>query len=671
MRRKSRIRLPTRIGPLERSECYALLILLCVSVLAFFSLSNGLPGDFILDDHGRIENADVESASLRDISGAILNSNSGVFGRILPLASLFMTKALYGNDAEIFKLHNIYFHLITGLLVFWFVGRLFTANRFAQFMPIRSAWLFAALVSSLWLLHPIQVSTALYVVQRMTQFSVIFTLLTLICYLSARSALASDIRRAILPLVGMVTFMIAALLSKETAVLIPFYILLIEYFAFRFAAPAMRNTRAYYAILGAFCLLPIIAGSIYFMTHTDVLLHDYAMRPFSLSDRIATEAVVMWRYVGMLLIPRLSEFTIYHDGIPINTLFSTKSLLALGLWLALIAILVRFRNKAPIAVFGISLFLVSHLLESTVLPLELMFEHRNYIGSIGIFIALTSAILHMREYLPALRTVSVVTLAALVFGFAAMQIARARDWSDPYVYAIIAAKENPESARAASTLANYQVRRGHLEEAKGLIRTAIDNRPHNGELPGLYLHLLMLHCQDENAPIDLLDDVQQVIEANPIASYSLTGLKVIRERMLAGDCPTMSRPLLLLLESATAANERTRLAYRLYFNGMAGVTSAELGHYSAARTYFNTALEYSDHVSPVTRRDTLVALAQVCIAEKIKSCADEMLAKAKSADQSLQPMVESHRLLSGLDEKYRDAFLKGKDVDPDITSVID
>lgn len=661
MRSKSETRLPAWMASLRRSECHALLILLCASILAYFSLSNGLPGDFILDDHGRIENVDIENPSLQDVSGAILKTNSGTFGRVLPLASLFMTKALYGNEAEIYKFHNILFHLIAGLLIFWFVARLFASGRFDKINPARSAWLFAAVVSSLWLLHPIQVSTALYVVQRMTQFSLIFTLLTLISYLSVRSALAVDARRAILPLIGMTIFMIAGLLSKETAALIPFYILLIEFFVFRFTVPATRTSRIYYALIGVYCILPIMAGVTYFMTHADIFLHDYIMRPFSLSERIATEAIVMWRYVGMLAIPRLSEFTLYHDGIPINTLLSLKSLLALGFWIVSIGMLVCLRNKAPIAVFGIAFFLVSHLLESTILPLELMFEHRNYIGSIGIMIALASAILYIRNYLPTLRVVSSITIAALVLGFAGMQIARATDWSDHYIYTVVAAREHPESPRAASTLANHQARRGHLDEAKSIIRTAIENRTHDGALPGLYLHLVMFHCHDENLPIELLDNAQQAIENNPIASYSLTGLKVIRQRMIDGDCPAMTRPVLLLLESSAAANERTRLAYRLYFNGMAGVTSAELGHYKPARIYFTTALEYSDHVSRVTHRDTLVALAQVCIAEKNRSCADEALPRAKAANNALEPMIKSHEMMPFLDDMYQKAFSKGKD----------
>lgn len=661
MRKAEHTRFIDRISTSQQCGLLALFLLLCSSAFAYYSLARGLPGDFMLDDRGRIVNVNVESATFQGVAEAIMNTDSGTFGRILPLASFFITKSLYGNDAEIFKHHNILLHLISGLLVFWFIGRLFSSGRFSQLCPTQSPWLFAAIVSSLWLLHPIQVSTALYTVQRMTQLSLIFTLLALISYLYMRSAFASNVRRAILPFIGVALFMIAGLLSKETAALVPFYILLIEYFVFRFNIPTTRVSLPYFTSIALFCIVPILAGFIYFFTHIDTLLHDYAMRPFTLTERIATEAVVMWRYVGMLLVPRLSDFSLYHDGISIASLLSLKSLLALTCWLALLAVLVRFRNRDPVLVFGIAWFLVSHLFESTILPLELMFEHRNYAGSIGIIVALSAVLLRLRHYLPAVRKISLVSITVLIFSFAIMQATRASNWSDPYTYSIISAMENPASVRAASSLANNQARRGQIEEAKEIIRTAIDHRPHDGQLSGLYLHLAMFHCYDERIPGDVLDRSMASLESDPASAYALNALKILRERMLNDECPALSRPTLLLLESSAARNERTRLAYRMFFNGMAGVTSVELGHYKAARTYFDRALQYTDHVSDVTRRDALVVYARACIGDKHKTCAEEMLERAKSANEALVPMIKSHQMLPHLEEMYRDTFTKDSD----------
>lgn len=649
-----------RFSASQQGALLALFILLSSSALAYLSLSGGLPGDFLLDDRARIVDTDVESVTIQGIAQAIMNTDSGTFGRVLPLASFFFTKALHGNEAEIFKYHNVLFHLISGLLVFWFVSYLFSSGRFAQYCPTRSPWLFGAIVASLWLLHPIQVSTVLYTVQRMTQFSLIFTLLTLICYLYMRNALTKRPRNAILPFSGVLIFMIAGLLSKENAALVSIYILLIEYFVFRFALSTGRGSTFHLAFISLICILPLSAGLIYFFTHTETLLYDYAMRPFDLTDRIATEAVVMWRYVGMLLIPRLSNFSLYHDGISIETLFSLKSIIAIVLWFALLAALFLFRKTAPVFVFGISFFLISHILESTILPLELMFEHRNYAGSIGILITFSAMVLGLRYFLPAFRAVSFIVVATLVLGFSAMQAARAGTWADPYIHSIIAAEENPSSSRATSSLANNQARRGQIEEAKQIMRTAIDNRPHDGQLSGMYLHLLMFHCHDETIPNDILRLSLESLKSDPASAYAVNALKILRENIIKDRCPTLSRTVLLLLESSGAGNDRTRREYRMFLNGMAGVTSVELGHYKAARIYFDEALRYADHVTKVTQRDFLVAYVRACISDKDQACADDILARARRVDDELVPMMPSHKLLPRLEKMYEETFMNDR-----------
>jgi hypothetical protein len=451
-------------------------------------------------------------------------------------------------------------------------------------------------------------------------------------------------------------FTVAGLLGKESAALNKFYISLIEYFVFQFEKHTTRERLRLHALLIVFALVPIITGILYFITHTHALLHDYVMRPFSLTERLASESIIMWRYLDLLLLPRLSTLTLYHDGIAIRGLTSPLFLLATSGWIIAIGLMITIRNRFPILVFGFFFFLVSHLLESTILPLELMFEHRNYIGSIGIMLGVIALLLALRNLLPRLQPVLLITFIAITSGFGLMQVARASTWASPYAFALVSAKEHHESARAVSMLANYQARRGYLEEAQGLIRTAIDERQHNRALPGLYLHLLMFHCEEETTPRELLDQSRRVMSENPVDSYALSGLKVLRQRILDGHCPALTREDLLPLEKTAAENARTRREYRFFFHGMVGVTNAELGNLQESRSYLLQALEYADSVSRETRREHAITLAQVCIGLKDRECTDMALKRARRIDDEVGGLIGKHKAIPALESLSRQIF---------------
>lgn len=621
------------------TELAAIAIVVIASITAFSSLHEGLPGDFLLDDHARIKNSEVTEPSATAILRAVIKTDSGTFGRIIPLVTLYATKAISGNDPELFKLQNIGLHLITGLLIFWFIGKLLQSERFRNHLPENLPWIVAATTSTLWLLHPIQVSTALYIVQRMTQMSTIFTLLALISYVNMRHVLNAGNTSTIPSWLCVALFSIAALLSKESASLIPLFILLIEYIGFGFSTRTHKGQRQLLAGLFIFSIFPLVAGFSYFLTHTDILLHDYVMRPFSLGERIATEAIVMWKYMGMLLTPRLSSMSLYHDGISIHGLTSMWSILSIFAWILAVIILFILRTRYPIIIFGFAFFLISHTLESTILPLELMFEHRNYIGSMGIMLSVSMMLVKLSMHFPALRSISIVTFLAITVGLGTMQVARSSMWADPYTFSVISAKEQPESARAVSMLANLQAQRGHLEEARGLIRMSIENQNHDAAVPGLLLHLVLFNCYEDEVSDELIERTRSAIEENVADTYVLIGLKVIRQRMDRDICPAIDLEQLYELEKAAANNPRTRKEYRFFFNSMAGLTSANLGNMDVAKEFLEHASEYAHSVSLMAQRNHSVTLANICLSLNDVDCVDSSLDKIKRINSRLEYFI--------------------------------
>ena len=159
----------------------------------------------------------------------------------------------------------------------------------------------------------------------------------------------------------------------------------------------------------------------------------------------------------MIVAPDGRWFTLYHDDITLSRgLLEPWTTLPAALGIAgLIAAAWLARRRAPVAGFGIAFFLGGHLLESTVLPLELAFEHRNYLPAFGPLLALCYYLPHpglTRRWLP-LRRAALPLLAVLC---ALVTWPRADAWGRgmPYLQHYELSR-NPDSHRLHRSLASF------------------------------------------------------------------------------------------------------------------------------------------------------------------------------------------------------------------------
>ena len=130
-------------------------------------------------------------------------------------------------------------------------------------------------------------------------------------------------------------------------------------------------------------------GVVTVLVNPELFLGGYEGRDFDLLQRLLTQARVLFLYLGLLLIPDIRRFGLYHDDLVTSTgLFDPSStFLAVVAWAVIVVfILWGARRRAPWA-FASAWFLVGHGMESTIVPLEQMHEHRNYVPSVGIWIA--------------------------------------------------------------------------------------------------------------------------------------------------------------------------------------------------------------------------------------------------------------------------------------------
>jgi hypothetical protein len=425
----------------------------------------GLNGGFLFDDNPNIvENNAIhlQTINFDSLRASIEGPHAGPLGRPISVLSFALTHYFFGLDPLAFKAINLAIHVINGLLVGWLVALLLRATPNIQLSEKTGTWL-PLWVAAIWLIHPINIMPVMQAVQRMTLLSGMFMLLALISHLKAMSTPFGKREYWTWLATGWLLFWPLSILSKETGLLFPFYILAVTLLTRPTSAPLPRS-ESWVAPAAIFSLFIIAAGMLSFLGW-NWLESAYAMRPFTLFERLLTESRVLWFYAAQIVIPDYASFGPYLDdftlskGIlqPPTTLLSVIgwSMVIWGIWL--------FRNRQPLLSFAAAWFLIGHSLESTFLPLEIAHEYRNYLPSIGLILGvgyLGGTILqkvkldHRSMTVRLVATIPVLVLALFTW-------LRSDQMGDPLLGAQIEATRHPQSARANHAAALALIKAGY------------------------------------------------------------------------------------------------------------------------------------------------------------------------------------------------------------------
>lgn len=440
-----------------RAARWLLAAALLLTVSAYWA---GLHGPFLLDDSNNLAPINAWLHGTDSWRYVMFSNGSGMFGRPVSMATLMLSGWLGGFTPFAFKLGNLLVHLLCALVGWQMLRRALARDA----RLVDHADVTAALLVTLWLLHPLNVSTVLYAVQRMAQLSTLFTLASLWAYLAARQALERDqLRRALAGLFLLFPLlMVAGLLSKENAALTPALCLVIELGYFRNARADKRVVAAFY---GAFLVLPALLGSTLIL-RPGGLLGGYRERDFTLPQRLLSEGRAVVDYVGALLWPRGPSMGVLTDDFATSTgwLAPPSTMLAALALVAITTLAIALRKRAPSVFVGWCFFLVAHAMESSILPLELYFEHRNYLPAFGLLLAvagmaeLVTRKLHTQNLSRHQLGLLAATAFALALGFATY--ARAVVWSSEGTLLAQEVRYHPGSLRANLASAWYGINHG-------------------------------------------------------------------------------------------------------------------------------------------------------------------------------------------------------------------
>lgn len=436
-------------------------LLLLLVLPALFAYGNSLRGQFVFDD-SRIYNSRamrIHSLSPRALLGVVRHARPAN----RPVANLSFALNYYFNGYDTFGYHlvNLAVHLGCGILIF-FIFRL--VLNLARPGPGGHGHPVAWAAAAIWLAHPLNSQAVSYTVQRMAVLSAFFSLAALLCYLKARTAPG----RVHLYALGVLMWVLA-LGSKENSAVLPVLVLACEWIFFQQGDTAWLKRAAPFIGGG------VLAVGVLFLVYTGFqplryLEAGFSGRPFTMGQRLLTESRVLVYYLGLFLWPHPSRLSLEHDFTVSRSLLSPPgTLAAVVLLAALLAAALRLRKQAPIFAIAVLWFLASHLVESTIIPLDLVYEHRNYLADVFLcLLAATAADSLLRpRWLKAAAAAAVITLLAVATH------GRNRVWHSRLALWRDCAQKAPRSARVHNNFGVALKAAGRMNEAAEQYRETI------------------------------------------------------------------------------------------------------------------------------------------------------------------------------------------------------
>jgi tetratricopeptide (TPR) repeat protein len=591
----------TRSAGQRRSYGAFLLVLLAVPVILIYA--DMLTGPFIFDDKINIEdNPHIRITEITFKSLAAAAFDSPLPRRPVANISFALNYYLHGDNVVGFRLLNIIIHIISGILLYFFIRATFRTPAL-QSWNTNARWIsfFAAAV---WMVHPLQTQSIGYIVQRMNSLAAMFYILSFLLYAYFR--MSPQKRSKVWLLAGCILAGILALGSKENSATLPFFIILYEWYFFENLSLKWFKNH-FLKITGLFLLMAAIALIYLGADPLDKILAGYKIRNFTPIERILTEFRVVIFYISLFLWPHPSRLNLDHDfalsssvADPITTLFSIVAI-AVFVFLAVITA----RNHRLIS-FCILWFLGNLVIESSIFALEIIFEHRMYLPSM--MCSLVIVLLVYRWAKPAWLQTAILCILAMVGS--AWTYERNQVWRDRITLWQDCVNKSPQKARPYNNLGAALADKGQYNEALAHYHKALEINPY---YPNAYANLgfvLVKQGKIEEGITQFFKALQ--IKPNDYETLSNLGVALLKQKRYAEAGNYLSNALKINPHFAKAHSnlgvvrrrqnrfqesiDHLRFALKLdpdyaeAYNNL-GVTLASQGRYEEAIKQFSAALE--------------------------------------------------------------------------------
>jgi Tfp pilus assembly protein PilF len=448
------------------------ILLLSLILMGLAIYANSLHAPFILDDNTNIiknpitkqlDNFTHPSQAVHLTSYA---KYSMLVQRYVSMLSLALNYRVNGLDTTGYHFINVAIHILTSLLVYTLVLLTFRtpymkSSRVAPYAPRA-----ALLAGALFVAHPVQTQAVTYIVQRMASLATLFYLASLVSYI--RSRLAEGKREKIVFYILALVCAVLGMKSKEIVFTLPLAVALYEW-AF-FESP-LRKRFALWLPLGlTMLIIPVTQLALGYGTIGSSMRVGAVDMPRW--HYLLTESRVLITYLRLLIAPvgqnLMYDYPIYMSILNPNVLLS--GLFHMGMFGLSIYLYRRSRKGEPVLrllAYGIWWFYLTLTVESTLVPLHPIYEHRLYLPSVGVFTAAATGGMLLYEGLRSMKwrmtAAAVMVMVPLVLG--GMAVARNSVWKTELSLWQDNGKKAPASLYTQINLANAYQKSGRHREA--------------------------------------------------------------------------------------------------------------------------------------------------------------------------------------------------------------
>lgn len=511
------------------------LILLVGCLFAYVAYENSAHVGWTFDDRPVLQTLSVVEDWHSAIEYLWSANNVSPLGRPISLASFLLNKFDWPNHVSGFRNTNVLIHILNALLLALVLLRI--SNIIKPLSDVGS-W-FSVSLALVWVLHPLFASSSFHVIQRMVLLSATFSLLGVLIYLIGRSYCQENPKKCIVLMsVGLMIAGGVGVFVKENAALTPLLVGVLEWTLLSYYAPVRHRHIFLWKVI--FFIIPAVLLAIFFVLYT--LINSelaYQARPYGMIERLLSESIIMFEYLIQIFIPNIHSMGPFQDDMSRVHGLDITTFVASVLWVYLLYTAVRYRKTSPVYSFAVMFFVVGHLLESTILPLELYFEHRNYLPSLGPLGAFVGLCWGAKKKIMGYMTIGyAVILAALLWQLNVL-------WGRPLDSAIITVKYHPTSTRAYENLARVYQLNGDYNNAIKTIIIGLRKIPYSS---GLGSYLMVYQCGN-NRNEEVANEVMRIIDNSQKIYFSrktATDVHKIINLWYADNCPGVSPEMLMM-----------------------------------------------------------------------------------------------------------------------------
>jgi len=382
--------IPPKLAQRRRPSFRHLIAVGLIVGVAFVAYSNTFHVPFHFDDRPNITenpNVQIKAFSWENIGRLIKNTYRESI-RVFSYFTLALNYYFGGFNVFGYHLVNFFVHIASGIFLYWFLLLTFNLPSLKEkYGPI--SYQVALFSSLIFISHPIQTQSVTYIVQRMTSMAGMFYLLALVLYIKGR---LSTGRPRVLYLAGTAFSYLLGVFSKENVAILPLFIALYEFYFFQNFDVSPKGKKILLGLVAGLFVLGACGLIIWGKRYFDVIIEGYqyraiAMSPFTMSERVLTQFRVVLYYITLLIYPHPSRLNLDYD-FPISKtiLDPSTTLISILIVAGLIGYSIWTAKKRPVLSFCILWYFGNLVIESSIFPLEMVYEHRLYLPAVGPFV---------------------------------------------------------------------------------------------------------------------------------------------------------------------------------------------------------------------------------------------------------------------------------------------